>query len=76
VFEGEGKIRLFNGNYSDYRLWADGQTPEEEDETPVMVEAKSETTKKRLNFKEKQELIACRPKFKVWKVRKPRFLNN
>jgi ATP-binding cassette subfamily F protein uup len=55
VFEGEGKIRLFNGNYSDYRLWADGQTPEEEDETPVMVEAKSETTKKRLNFKEKQE---------------------
>jgi ABC transport system ATP-binding/permease protein len=55
VFEGEGKIRLFNGNYSDYRLWADGQTPEEEDEAPVMVENKSETAKKRLNFKEKQE---------------------
>ena len=24
VFEGDGKIRLFNGNYSDYREWAGG----------------------------------------------------
>jgi ABC transport system ATP-binding/permease protein len=54
VFEGDGKIRLFNGNYSDYRLWADGQTPEEE-AAPVIVESKQDEPKKRLNFKEKQE---------------------
>jgi ATP-binding cassette subfamily F protein uup len=57
VFEGDGKIRLFNGNYSDYRNWADGQ-----EEEPEVKEIKSEATaaqptdKKKLSYKEKQEL--------------------
>ncbi len=55
VFEGEGKIRLFNGNYSDYRLWADGQTDDAEEQVLTVSEQKPETPKKRLNFKEKQE---------------------
>ncbi len=55
VFEGEGKIRLFNGNYSDYRLWADGQTDDAEEQVSTVSEQKPETPKKRLNFKEKQE---------------------
>lgn len=55
VFEGEGKIRLFNGNYSDYRLWADGQADDEEEQVSTVSELKTEAPKKRLNFKEKQE---------------------
>lgn len=55
VFEGEGKIRLFNGNYSDYRLWADGQADDAEEQVSTVSEQKPETPKKRLNFKEKQE---------------------
>lgn len=56
VFEGEGKIRLFNGNYSDYRNWADGQEQEDEpevkEEKPV-VQASSE--KRKPSNKEKME---------------------
>jgi ATP-binding cassette subfamily F protein uup len=55
IFEGDGKIRLFNGNYSDYRLWADGQTSEPESTESIAPEPKPKVTKKRLNFKEKQE---------------------
>lgn len=60
VFEGEGKIRDFNGNYTDYR----------EDETEKLKEAQNQaskstqtatsnkvkTTSNKLTFKEKQEL--------------------
>ncbi|MBN8575969.1 MAG: ABC-F family ATP-binding cassette domain-containing protein [Cytophagales bacterium] len=55
IFEGAGKIRLFNGNYSDYRLWADGQADDETPPEALPQVAKPEPTKKRLNFKEKQE---------------------
>ena len=59
VFEGDGKIRVFNGNYTDYRDWADeeeargaskaGNIPLKESAASVQVE------KKKLSFKEKQE---------------------
>lgn len=60
VFEGEGKIRLFNGNYSDYR----DEVEEEELKkanvpatTPKQqASAFSSGSKKKLSFKEKQEL--------------------
>lgn len=58
VFEGEGVIRLFNGNYSDYRNWVDGQ---EADDEPEEKEVKSVATsangaeKRKLTYKEKQE---------------------
>jgi ABC transport system ATP-binding/permease protein len=54
VFEGDGKIRLFNGNYSDYRNWADGQ---EQDSLPVeSVEVETKTTQKAsISYKEKLE---------------------
>jgi ATP-binding cassette subfamily F protein uup len=58
IFEGEGKIRLFNGNYSDYRSWVEEQEELSKKpvvkETPVVSTSKSE--KKKLSFKEKQEL--------------------
>lgn len=58
VFEGDGHIRLFNGNYSDYRTWLEEK--EEATETkpvkPVVVEEKATSTdKKKASFKEKQE---------------------
>lgn len=55
VFEGEGKIRAFNGNYSDYRTWMDEK--EEPGERPVKETPKPEakSDKRKLSFKEKQE---------------------
>jgi ABC transport system ATP-binding/permease protein len=57
VFEGDGVIRLFNGNYSDYRDWL-----EDQESAPVQkqVAAPAETKvksgeKKKASFKEKQE---------------------
>ncbi len=58
VFEGDGHIRLFNGNYSDYRTWLEEK--EEATETKpvkaVVAEEKvTSTDKKKASFKEKQE---------------------
>jgi ABC transport system ATP-binding/permease protein len=60
VFEGEGQIRLFTGNYSDYR---DSLDEEEMLKTNMTQEKKvlieppvASTSKKKLTFKEKAEL--------------------
>lgn len=57
VFEGDGKIRLFNGNYSDYREWEEERelmkAEPVKDEPKVLSEKSSEKTK--ATFKEKQE---------------------
>lgn len=59
VFEGEGKIKDFPGNYTDYREWEKEQkTSEKTVKAPVVQEAstkqpKNETTK--ASFKEKKE---------------------
>jgi ATP-binding cassette subfamily F protein uup len=55
VFEGDGKIRLFNGNYSDYRNWADGQETEEEPLKEVKPVAQPSTEKRKPSNKEKIE---------------------
>ncbi len=56
VFEGDGVIRLFNGNYSDYRNWVDGQEDEPEVKEVKPVSQSSTTTEKRkLSNKEKME---------------------
>jgi ABC transport system ATP-binding/permease protein len=64
VFEGEGEIRDFPGNYSQYREWQKtqdalpaerregAQKKEEQKAEPV----KQEAPKKKLSFKEQQEL--------------------
>ncbi len=62
IFEGEGKIRPFNGNYSDYRSWVEEQ--EEMQSRPVVIkEVKEEipSDKKKLSFKEKQEFEKLQP---------------
>jgi ATP-binding cassette subfamily F protein uup len=58
VFEGDGYIRLFNGNYSDYRDWADEQeevSGQKEIAAPAPAEKVKSTEKKKASFKEKQE---------------------
>ncbi len=60
VFEGDGKIRLFNGNYSDYRDWLEDQEAQAAARkgTPQTVkepQPEPVSGKKKISFKEKQE---------------------
>jgi ATP-binding cassette subfamily F protein uup len=61
VFEGDGNIRLFNGNYSDYRDWIEEQeaiTASPKAAKPVVKEeapVAAATEKRKASFKEKQE---------------------
>lgn len=57
VFEGDGTIRLFNGNYTDYRDWLEERemlTGKENTPKPDTSELKP-TDKKKISFKDKQE---------------------
>ncbi len=58
VFEGNGKIRLFNGNYSDYRVWVEEndalketKSAESKSKEPAMVVE----GKRKASYKEAQE---------------------
>lgn len=62
VFEGEGEVRDFPGNYTQYRLWLKEQeelTAKEAENKVVLPEAASMTSstavKKKMGFKEKRE---------------------
>jgi ABC transport system ATP-binding/permease protein len=63
VFEGEGKIRDFPGNYTDYREWLEEEKGQKESpivkNTPIAAVAKQEVVvasgKRKISFKEKQE---------------------
>lgn len=56
IFEGDGKIKPFNGNYSDYRTWVEEK--EEAEKAPIaakkIVEEKS-SGKKKATFLERNE---------------------
>jgi len=56
IFEGDGNVQIYSGNYTDYRL------EQEEPKKPVKpgnkvtaIAPKSETTKRKLSFKEEKE---------------------
>jgi ABC transport system ATP-binding/permease protein len=59
VFEGNGEVRMFNGNYSDYRNYLEEKALQDiaapkkksEEVKPVVI-----TEKRKLSYKEKQEL--------------------
>jgi ATP-binding cassette subfamily F protein uup len=56
IFEGDGKITPFNGNYSDYRTWLDEKDNEPKEDTPKAKPIEPESSKKsKATFKEKQE---------------------
>ncbi len=72
VFEGDGKIRLFNGNYTDYRDWVNDQ-PEEEivnvvKAKPAVVAVSAE--QKKLSYKEKREYENLQPEIEKLEDRK------
>jgi ATP-binding cassette subfamily F protein uup len=54
VFEGDGNIKVFNGNYTDYRDWLEAKEEEEKDE-PVAVKEQKIEAKATSNKKEKKE---------------------
>lgn len=61
VFEGEGNIKDFPGNYSDYRDWMEEVQRKEKSAIPIVpkpqkiIENSTSSVKKRLSFSEKQE---------------------
>mgnify|MGYP002619592525 FL=1 len=59
VFEGNGVVRDFPGNYSQYRIWAKAQEEEkntkEEKNKPDQAPAPAAAPKKRMSYKEKRE---------------------
>lgn len=59
VFEGDGKIRLFNGNYSDYRDWVEEAEPSASstNSPEKKPSGQEEPQKKKASFKEKQEFL-------------------
>ena len=71
IFEGDGKIRSFNGNYSDYRTWVEEE--ESLKSRPVAVKPIKEEAqgdRKKLSFKEKQEFDQLQPEIqKLEKVK-------
>lgn len=59
VFEGEGIIRDFPGNYSQYRIWLKEKEEEEKTEVPTVkqevVSAPVKEEKRKMSYKEKRE---------------------
>jgi ABC transport system ATP-binding/permease protein len=61
VFEGDGQIRLFNGNYTDYRDWVEEEelkaSSKVKPSSTVIIPQETEklSEKKKASFKEKQE---------------------
>jgi ATP-binding cassette subfamily F protein uup len=62
VFEGEGQVRDFPGNYSDYRIWQEQEearknaaASSEKEKTANVSNAAPAASKKKVSFKEKRE---------------------
>jgi ATP-binding cassette subfamily F protein uup len=73
VFEGDGQVRLFNGNYSDYRDWLEDQESAPVlKNSPAPTEQKSSNTgeKKKASFKEKQEFEKLQPEIDALEKKK------
>lgn len=57
VLEGNGEVRIFNGNYTSYREEAEFlKTQSKETKPAVKTQVKQESAKPKLSFKEKMEL--------------------
>jgi ATP-binding cassette subfamily F protein uup len=71
IFEGNGSIRLFNGNYTDYRTQEDAKQvskPERESPSPRVTTTPSE--KRKASFKEKQEYDRLQSEIEALEKRK------
>ena len=75
VFEGEGKIKDFNGNYSEYRELKRAEKEESQKEKPVekVVAAEVEKPKapvRKLSYNEKKELRSLESKMEKYESKK------
>lgn len=66
VFEGDGKIRDYPGNYSQFReseiaLKAEKEIQQNSEAAPKVVESKAVTKERKLSYKEKREFEALEP---------------
>jgi ATP-binding cassette subfamily F protein uup len=55
IFEGDGNVRIYSGNYTDYRLEQD-EPKTAVKAKPIIEKSEPETPKKKLSFKEQKEL--------------------
>jgi ATP-binding cassette subfamily F protein uup len=61
AFEGEGYVKDFSGNFSEYRLWKKANSVETSSGNTITADVQSakivkETNKKKLSYKEQREL--------------------
>ncbi|MCC9168721.1 ABC-F family ATP-binding cassette domain-containing protein [Pontibacter harenae] len=76
VFEGEGQIRNFPGNYTDYREWQKEQDKEEQQEkqnaapAPAVEKKPEPTSKRKLSYQEKREYEQLEGEIKQLESRK------
>ena len=78
VFEGEGKVKDFLGNYNDYRLNYKGKEPKEKapkKEVEVKQEVKQEKSKTKLSYKEKLEFEQLEKDLETLEVKKEELAN-
>ena len=70
IFEGDGVIRPFNGNYSDYRTWLE-EKEEVLESKPEPIPAKEvKESGKKLSFKEKQEFESLQEEIQYLEMKK------
>ncbi len=55
IFEGDGNVRIYSGNYTDYRLEQDEPKAPVKPK-PIVEKSEPETPKRKLSFKEQKEL--------------------
>jgi ATP-binding cassette subfamily F protein uup len=71
VFEGEGKIRFFNGNYTDYRDWVEEQEAVAAKPEPVKLVTQDEKpVAKKVSYKDKQEYEQLQKEIEVLEKQK------
>ncbi len=73
VFEGDGTLSVFNGNYTDYRDWADEQEALKSEVKPQQAQVNVEpkvSEKKKASFKEKQEYETLQGEIEKLETRK------
>lgn len=83
AFEGEGKIKDFIGNFSEYRenLKLEEKTPkavvvEKKIETPIAAPiSKPQAPKKKLSFKEQRELETIEKEIPEWEAKRAKILD-
>ncbi|MBS1550311.1 MAG: ABC-F family ATP-binding cassette domain-containing protein [Bacteroidetes bacterium] len=81
AFEGEGQIKDFTGNFSEYRSWKKDQNIKIPNTTNAPTakqsttqEKKNSTGKRKLSFKEQRELETIEKEMPAWEIQRTKLL--